>query len=300
MRIGIAGTGRMGAAIGERLMDQGNEIHAWNRSAAKTRALEEKGARVAATPTELAGRCDAVITILTDAAAIEAVYNGKDGLLEGDVAGKLFMEMSTVPSATERALAPAVAAKGAGMVDCPVGGSVGPAREGKLIGFIGGTDADAARARPIAAQLCRRVEHVGPIGAGAAMKLAINLPLAVYWQAFAEALSLVQELGIGADRLVDIFSDTSGGPNMLKPLGPNIVQALREAPAVPVFFDVDSVRKDLRTMLEEARAQGKPLPVVAQTLDVFNRASDAGWGQRNCSTLLAYWLQNGKKFGPGG
>jgi 3-hydroxyisobutyrate dehydrogenase len=297
MKIGIAGTGRMGAAIGARLMDRVHEVHVWNRSPAKTKPLIEKGAKPAATPAELASRCEAVITILTDAAAIDAVYNGANGLLSGDVARKLFIEMSTVPSAVERSLAPSVERKVARMVDCPVGGSVGPAREGKLIGFLGGADADVARARTIVEQLCRRVEYMGPIGAGAAMKLAINLPLAVYWQAFGEALSLVQDLGVAPDRLVDIFADTSGGPNMLKPLSPNIVQALRRDPAVGVFFDVDSVRKDLRTMLEEAQAQGKPLPVVAQALEVFNKASTAGWGARNCSTLPAYWLEHGNQFG---
>ena len=162
MKIGIAGTGRMGSAIGARLLELKHEVHVWNRSAARTRPLVEQGAVSAATPAELAGRCDAVLTILTDAAAIDAVYNGRDGLLSGDVRGKLFIEMSTVSSATERALAPAVAAKGAALVECPVGGSTAPARDGKLFGFLGGSEADVARARPIVEQLCRRVEHVGP------------------------------------------------------------------------------------------------------------------------------------------
>jgi 3-hydroxyisobutyrate dehydrogenase len=296
MKIGIAGTGRMGTAIGTRLMEQGHEVHAWNRTAEKAQPLAGNGAKIAATPAELAARCEAVITILTDAAAIDAVYQGKNGLLSGNATGKLFIEMSTVPAATERALAPAVAAKGAAMVECPVGGSIGPAREGKLLGFLGGSDADVARARPIVEQLCRRVEHVGPIGAGAAMKLAINLPLAVYWQAFGEALSLVQDLGLDPDRLMSIFAETSGGPNVLKAMGPGVAQALRGELAGTVMFDVDSVRKDLRTMLEEARAQGKPLPVVAKALEVFNGASKEGWGQRNCSTLPAYWLAHGSRF----
>lgn len=293
MKIGIAGTGRMGTAMGARLMEMGNEVHVWNRSPAKAGALIDQGAKPAATPAELAGCCDAVLTILTDAAAIAAVYNGKDGLLSGDVAGKLFMEMSTVPSAVERSLAPAILARGAAMVECPVGGSVVPAREGKLLGFLGGADADVARARPIAEQLCRRAEHVGPIGAGAAMKLAINLPLAVYWQAFGEALSLVQGLGLDPERVVSLFSDSSGGPNLLKAMGPGIAQALKGNLDIAVMFDVDSVRKDLRTMLEEARAQGKPMPVVAQALECFNQAAEAGWGARNCSTLPAYWIKHG-------
>src|SRR5262245_3868553 len=296
MKIGIAGTGRMGTAIGGRLIETGHEVHAWNRSPAKAQPLAGKGARLAATAAELAGRCEAVLTLLTDTAAIEAVYYGKDGLLSGNVAGRLFIEMSTVPSATERALAPAVAARGAALVACPVGGSIAPAREGKLLGFIGGADADVARARPIIDTLCRRAEHCGPVGAGAAMKLAINLPLAVYWQAFGEALSLIQSLRLDPERVVSIFSDSSGGPNLLKPMGPGIANVLKGNLDGAVLFDVDSVRKDLRTMLEEARAQGKPLPVVAQALEVFNKASEAGWGTRNCSTLPAYWIRHGASY----
>jgi 3-hydroxyisobutyrate dehydrogenase len=296
MKIGIAGTGRMGTAIGGRLLEQGHEVHAWNRSAEKAKPLAEKGARLAATAAELAGRCEAILTLLTDTAAIEAVYNGKDGLLSGNVAGKLMIEMSTVPSATQRKLAPAVAARGAVLVECPVGGSVGPAREGKLLGFLGGADADVARARTIVDSLCRRAEHVGPIGAGAAMKLAINLPLAVYWQSFGEALSLIQSLGLDPERVVSVFAESSGGPNLLKHMGPGIANSLKGNLDGGVFFDVDSVRKDLRTMLEEARAQGKPLPVVERALGVFNQASEAGWGARNCSTLPAYWIEHGKKW----
>ena len=175
MRIGIAGTGRMGAAIATRLLGQGHEVAVWNRTAAKTAPLAAVGAQVAATPEALAARSEAVITILTDAGAIDAAYRGPGGLLAGDVNGKLFIEMSTVRPETQRALAEAVRAKGAAMVECPVGGTTGPAKEGKLFGFAGGDAADVARARPILEQLCRRIEHVGPVGAGASMKLAISL-----------------------------------------------------------------------------------------------------------------------------
>ncbi len=133
--------------------------------------------------------------------------------------GKLFIEMSTVRPETEQALAEKVRAKGAAIVECPVGGTTGPARDGKLFGFVGATDADFARAKPLLEQMCRRIEHVGPAGAGSRMKLAINLPLLVYWQAFGEALALVQPLKLDPKRVIDIFADTSGGPNVLKARG---------------------------------------------------------------------------------
>src|SRR5438034_622573 len=105
--------------------------------------------------------------------------------------------------------------------------TVGPAREGKLFGFVGGDEGDVARAKPLLDQLCRRVEHVGPIGAGASMKLAINLPLLVYYQALGEALSLCRPLGLDPARLMDIFADPSGGPNKLKLRWPLTAAALQ-------------------------------------------------------------------------
>ena len=290
MKIGIAGTGRMGSAVAGRLLGLGHEVIVWNRTPGKTKALEAAGAKVAATPAELAARSEAVITFLTDATAIAAMYHGADGLLTGDVRGKLFIDMSTVRPETEVALAAKVRSKGAAFVECPVGGTIGPAKEGKLFGFAGGEAADVARAKPVLDQLCRRLEHVGPVGAGASMKLAINLPLLVYWQALGEALSLCQPLGIDAARLMDIFADTSGGPNMLKARGPSIAATLQGKETTPVTVNIDTIRKDLRTMIEEAQALGRELPLTSRALECFDTASREGWGARDATMLPARWL----------
>src|SRR4029453_6748831 len=137
MQIGIAGIGKMGAAIAQRLIEVGHTVTVWNRSADKVKPVAAAGATAAATPTALAGACEVIITILTDAAAIDAVYGRPEGLLAGDVAGRLFIEMSTVQPATELALADKVRRKGAAFVECPVGGTTGPARQGGLIGLMG-------------------------------------------------------------------------------------------------------------------------------------------------------------------
>ena len=205
MQVGIAGLGRMGAAIAGRLMECGHTLTVWNRSVEKALPLAAAGAMVAETPAEVARRADVILTILTDAEAIAAVYSGPDGLLAADVAGKLFIDMSTVRPEIETALAAKVRERGAAFVECPVGGTTGPARQGKLIGLMGAEPADAARAKPILDQLCRRLEHCGPVGAGALMKFAVNLPLMVSWQALGEALALVRPLGIAPARLVDLF-----------------------------------------------------------------------------------------------
>jgi len=205
--------------------------------------------------------------------------------------------MSTVQPHTARALGHLVQAKGAGFVDCPVGGSTAPAREGKLFGFVGGSEADVARARTVLQDLCRRIEHVGPVGAGASMKLAINLPLLVYWQALGEALSLCRPLGLEPQRLLDILADTNGAPPAVKGRAASIVQALRGQDTGAVSFDVDSVRKDLRTMIQEGSDLGVEVPVAARALACFDEAAGEGLGARDCVMLPVRWSARGGRRG---
>jgi 3-hydroxyisobutyrate dehydrogenase len=294
MKIGIAGTGRMGIAIGLRLIDQGAEVVAWNRTKEKAKPLADAGATIVSTPAELVKAVDTIITILTDANAIDATYRGKDGLLSGDVTGRLFIDMSTVTPETEKKLAADISAKGAEMVEAPVGGSTGPAKEGKLIGLVGGKDADVARARPVLEKLCRRVEHVGPIGAGASFKLAINLPLVIYWQALGEALSLCRQHGVDPARVAEIFSDTSGGTNVMRIRHGAVAQALKGEKVVGTF-DIDSMRKDIRTMLEEGRSLGVDMPLTAQALACYDEVSKAGFGANDPANETAYWASRGKR-----
>jgi 3-hydroxyisobutyrate dehydrogenase len=289
MQIGIAGIGKMGAAIAQRLMEVGHTITVWNRSADKAKPIAAAGAALAATPAELASKCEAIITILTDAAAIDAVYSGASGLLAGDVRGKLFIEMSTVQPQTEVALAAKVRAKGAALVECPVGGSTGPARQGKLIGLMGAEPADAARARGILEQLCRRLEHCGPVGSGSVMKLTINMPLMIYWQALGEALALCRPLRLDPAQIMDLLADTSGGPNVLKVRGPAVAQMLKGGASGPVTFDVDSAVKDLRTMLAEGKARGVELPLTEKTLACYEETKHKVSGAAEVSAVSVYW-----------
>lgn len=295
--VGIAGTGRMGTAIAARLCSRGHPVFVWNRTPAKTAAAIEAGAQAAATPRELASRAGCVITILTDAAAIEAVYGGAEGLLAAGVRDKLFIEMSTVRPATERALAERVIAHGAVFVECPVSGTVGPAREGKLIGLVG-ADADAyARAQPILASLCRRADHLGAVGAGAAAKLAVNLMLMNYWHSLGEALALADAGGVDPAVFLSVLGDASAGANLLKPRGPLILAALGGASVTAPAVTLEVMRKDLRTMLDHAAEVGMRLPLTACTLHAFERASAAGAGGIDATEIPAYFVRAARTGG---
>ena len=295
MQVGVAGLGRMGAAIAERMIETGHRVTVWNRTAARAQPLAAAGASVAATPAALAAASEVILSILTDADAVAATYSGPDGLLSGDVKGKLFIEMSTVRPEIPVALEKAVRAKGAALVECPVGGTTGPARQGKLLGLIGGSEADVARARPLLDQLCRRAEHFGPVGAGASIKLAINLPLLISWQAYGEAFALCKHLGVPPRRLLDLFADTSGATGALKARAAMIAATMEGGDPDVINFDIDSGIKDMKTMAAEGRARGVALPVLERALASYEEASREGHGALDCTAMPALWPNRGVK-----
>jgi 3-hydroxyisobutyrate dehydrogenase len=295
MHVGIAGVGRMGANMGLRLMETGHTLTVWNRSADKVKPLAEAGASVAKSPAELVGAVEAVITIITNAAAIDEVYHGPNGLLSGDVKGKLFIEMSTVPPEAQVALAAKVRAKGAAYVECPVGGSVVPARAGKLLGNVGGEPADVARAKPVLDQLCRRTLHAGPVGSGAVLKLAVNLPLMIYWQALGEQLAVCRDLKIDPADLLDFLSETSGAATVLKQRMPGIIHKLKNEPSDIKTFTLDNGIKDVNAMLEQGRKSGIELPLLEKALACYEEAKRNTSGDEEVSNVSAYWAMRKKK-----
>jgi 3-hydroxyisobutyrate dehydrogenase len=177
-------------------------------------------------------------------------------------------------------------------LECPVSGSTGPAREGKLMGFAGGQAEVLARARPVLEGVCRRIEHVGLHGAGARMKLAINLPLMVYWQTLGEALSIIEPLGLDPKLVVELFSESSGGPNMLKVRGGMLTQALARDPSEQVTVQLSVMRKDVRSMLEQIQSMGRSAPLTQHTLQQFDRAAAQGLDEADCTRYPVWWVDS--------
>lgn len=294
MKVGVAGLGAMGGAIAARLLEVGHQVTVWNRTPAKTKPLADAGAVVAASPAAVAAASEVVITILTDGAAIDEVYGGPSGLLSGDVTDKLFIEMSTVPPKVETALAPKVRAKGAVFAECPVGGSTAPARQGKLLGLMGADAAAAARARPVLEQLCRKVEHCGPVGAGSSMKLAINLPLMVAWQAYGEAFAIARDVGWEPRRLLDLFVESNGANNGLKMRADMIVAMMENRDPGTTTFSIANAVKDLRTMVDTGAAKGADMPATKAALAAFEEANKNGLGGGDGARQSVYWAGRAK------
>ena len=205
MRVGLVGLGRMGGAIAQRLRGQGCEIVAWDHDARRCQAAATCGATVAANAHRVAGETDIVISIITEDHGVRRVFTGPEGFLSADVRDKLFIEMSTLQPMTGRELGALVEAKGARLVESPVLGTIPQVREGKLLSLAGGRAEDVDRARTVLDKLARRVVHMGPHGAGYAMKLAVNLGLGAYIQALSESLALGTKQGLSLEQMLDVL-----------------------------------------------------------------------------------------------
>jgi 3-hydroxyisobutyrate dehydrogenase len=291
MKVGIVGTGRMGSAIARRLMAVGHDVRVWNRTPAKAAEILATGAAWSPSPADLAARSEVVVAFLFDDDAVDQVYFGADGLLAAEIEDRLFIDMGTVSPAARERIAATMASRHASFVECPVSGSTPAARSGALVGFAGGSPAGFARAQPLLSQLCRRVELVGPVGAGSRMKLAANLLLAVFWQALGEALLLADPPAEQRARVLGLLADSNIGASLLRVRSAEIASTLEgNAPAVATF-DVDALRKDLRYMTAEAASRDRSLPLASRTLECLDEAANEGKGRLDAVAYPAYWMR---------
>jgi len=283
--VGLLGIGRMGAAMGRALSAGGFELVAWNRSpAGAARLIGELGrGRVAGTPAEVAAAVDVCITMLADGDAVDAVFAGPDGLLQGAHDDSVLCDASTVAPATLRAHEATARAAGAGLLDTPVSGSVTLAEAGRLTIMAGGTAADLAVARPVLDALATTVFHLGPLGSGAAMKLAVNTVIFGLNQALAEALTLATAAGIDQAAAYDVLTASAAGA----PFVGYKRAAFLEPDTTPVAFAVDLAAKDLRLIADLARDVGVRLPGALTDLAVIDATVAAGGGQRDFSTVTS-------------
>lgn len=288
-KIGIIGTGRMGTAIATRLADRGFAVTVWNRTPDRTAAAVTAGAARAENLASLAERSEILISSLTDHAAIAGILDGEAGLLRAGVRGRLWIEMSTILPEQQQALASRAADAGCMYLECPVGGTVGPALKGALLGMAGGSEEAFARGRPVAESLCKRVELLGPVGAGSAMKLAVNLPLALYWASMGEALSLLAGQGVERGLAASVMSDSSAGPAVLKNRLDVVISTL-EGNDQPGTFDINGLWKDLGLALELAGRSGAPTALSTAARELYDRAIASHLGGFDGSSLTRFML----------
>jgi 3-hydroxyisobutyrate dehydrogenase-like beta-hydroxyacid dehydrogenase len=276
--VAVIGLGAMGSRIARRLLDVGHEVVVWNRTPLRTEPLVAAGAASAASAADAARRAEAVVTVVADPDAVEAVTEGPDGIAAGASGDTTVIEMSTVGPESIRWLA-SVLPRGAGLLDAPVLGSLNEAESGSLHVFVGGSEALFERWRPLLTALGSPI-HVGPLGAGASAKLVANATLVGTLTLLGEILALADGLVITREVAFRVLAET-----------PLAAQAERrrvslERDEFPLHFSLALARKDARLIVEAARATGVDARVLVAAAEWFADADDAGLGDRDYSEVL--------------
>jgi 3-hydroxyisobutyrate dehydrogenase-like beta-hydroxyacid dehydrogenase len=281
-KVALLGTGRMGGAMVGTLRRAGFEVVAWNRDRGKCHAVAHtSGAEVAEGAAEAASAADVAITSLADDAAVEAVYADA---VEGFHAGQVVLEMSTIAPETVRKVARSVQGRGATMLDAPVSGSVPVVERGELLIMVGGDPDALDRARPVLEALSSTIIHVGELGTGATMKLAVNALVHGLAVALSESLVLAERAGVERTTAYEVFaSGAAAAPFVL------YKRAAFERPdETPVAFSLDLVAKDLDLILALAERVGAPMPQADTNREEVGAALAAGLGESDMSALAGY------------
>jgi 3-hydroxyisobutyrate dehydrogenase len=258
MRVGFVGLGTMGGAMAANASRAGFEVTAWNRTPGRAAELGDLGVSMAASPSAVSAASEIVITMVSDTPDVEAVLFGPDGVADGAPAGSLVVDMSTISPSATRDFAQRLAQADVAMLDAPVSGGSEGAKKGTLSIFVGGDAADLERARPVLGSLGTTITHVGPIGAGQAVKAVNQVILAGTYLGVAEGVVLALKAGLDVEQVVAALSGGAAQSWVLTNRSGRMLEN-----DYPLGFKVALHRKDLGIALSMARELGASLPVSA-------------------------------------
>jgi 3-hydroxyisobutyrate dehydrogenase-like beta-hydroxyacid dehydrogenase len=279
--LGFVGLGVMGSRMAKRLLDAGHSVTGYNRTKSKAQWLLDAGMKWADSPRAAVESSEAVFSMIANNNALRAVTEGKDGILAGLSAGRIYIEMSTVSPAAIREIAKQVEANGAEMLDAPVSGSSITLEEGKLSFMVGGKPEVFEKVRPFLQAIGPKATYVGGHGLAAAMKVATNLSLAVQMLAFSEGLLLAEKSGIARATAAEVLFNSVIASPMVKYRGPFVLNMPDEA-----LFDVNMMQKDLLLALEMGRQLDVPMPTTAVTNEFLTAARGMGLADKDFAILF--------------
>ncbi|HEY6249471.1 MAG TPA: NAD(P)-dependent oxidoreductase, partial [Candidatus Angelobacter sp.] len=263
------------------LLDKGHVVTGYNRTRSKAQWLIDKGMRWADSPQAVCAAVDVIFTMVTNAAALEYITEGPDGVLAGLKPGKVVIDMSTVSPASSRALAAKVRDKGAEMLDAPVSGSVVTLQQGKLSVMVGGRREVFERVKPLLEDIGPKVTYVGENGIALSMKIATNLSLAVQMLAFSEGVLLAEKSGIPRETAVEVLTHSAIASPMIQYRGPFVLRMPEEA-----WFNVNMMQKDLLLALELGRQVDVPLPTTAVVNEFLTAARAMGLAEKDFAVVF--------------
>jgi 3-hydroxyisobutyrate dehydrogenase-like beta-hydroxyacid dehydrogenase len=295
MTVAVVGTGRMGGTMVASLRRAKFPVQVWNRTSAVAEEVAERtGASIAATAMEAVTGADLVISSLADDAAVLEVYTGSAGVVAGLDEGQIVLEMSTISPATVRRVGSLVGEHGGTLLDAPVSGSVPAVDKGELTIMVGGEGSALDLARPVLDVLATKVFHVGELGAGATVKLAVNALVHAIDIGLSEALVLAEKAGVDRAAAYDVFAaGAAAAPFVLYKR-----QAFEHPQDAPITFSLDLMAKDLDLILDLAREVGASMDQAALNRETVGRALAAGFAGRDLSAVAEYLRVSGRDRDP--
>jgi 3-hydroxyisobutyrate dehydrogenase len=279
-RVAFLGLGTMGAAMAANLARAGFAVTAWNRTPGRAPELADLGVEVARNPADAAARADIIVICVSDTPDVEAVLFGQDGVVGGARAGSLIVDCSTIAPSGSWDFAARLKEHGLSMVDAPVSGGSEGAKNATLTIFVGGDEDDFERARPVLTALGRTITHVGPIGAGQAVKAVNQVILAGAYLGVAEGIVLAIKAGLDVEQVVGALGGGAAQSWVLANRAGRMIDN-----DYPLGFKVALHRKDLGIALELANQLGAVLPVTGLAAQFESGLIAAGHGDDDISAV---------------
>ena len=281
MKLAFCGLGIMGEAMVRRLLQAGHEVQVWNRTRAKADGVVALGARWCDTPAQAAQGVDGLLMCLMDAATVESVVFGPEGVAQAQGLPWVVDHSSIAPGPTRKLAQRLMQSGGTAWLDAPVSGGVAGVREGRLTVMVGGEASALTRAEPALRAYAAQITHLGSSGAGQAAKLCNQVIVSTTVAAIAEALVFAERNGIDAARLPQALA---GGWADSKPLQVFVPRMLQTQPES--IGALATMLKDVDTALAVAKDVDAPLPVTASVQQLLRTASAIGLGQAELSALI--------------
>lgn len=286
-RIGIIGTGMLGNAVALHLLDVGFQVIAFNRTKAKTNLLKEKGAKIVASPKEVAENSDIVIIVVKDADAVKKISFEENGIIEGIHKEMIVADMSTIDPIESKNISKKFLEKNINKLDIPVMGGPNVAISGELVMMVSGNENSFNRCKKILEKIANKVFFLGNEGTAHSVKLAMNLQITMLALALSEGITLVEKSKVDPKIFLKILNSTYFKTGMSEKKAYKMIDGKYDA-----TFTLSNLKKDINTMTNTAKNLGIELPMIKKAQQVYENAVDAGFGGIDYTGIIEYIKKN--------
>ncbi|MBS1268049.1 MAG: 2-hydroxy-3-oxopropionate reductase [Nitrosopumilus sp.] len=286
-RIGIIGTGMLGNAVALHLLDVGFQIIAFNRTKTKTNLLKEKGAKIVASPKEVAENSDMVIIIVKDADAVKKISFEKNGIIEGIHKEMIVADMSTIDPIESKSISKKFLENNINKLDIPVMGGPNVAISGELVMMVSGNEDSFNQCKEIFEKIANKVFFLGKEGTAHSVKLAMNLQITMLALALSEGITLVEKSKVDPKIFLNILNSTYFKTGMSEKKAYKMIDGKYDA-----TFTLSNLKKDINTMTNTAKNLGIELPMIKKAQQVYENAVNAGFGEIDYTGIIEYIKKN--------